>query len=211
MGGGFSHGFATLPSVKPTFFATPAKFRAWLEANHATERELLVGFYKRASAKQSITWPESVDEALCFGWIDGVRRSLSDEAYTIRFTPRKPTSIWSVINVARVEALAKLGKLQPAGQRAFAARSADRTGVYSFERREAAKLSAPQEKRLRANRKASAFFDQQAPWYRRTAIHWVVSAKREETRERRLDQLISDSAGGRTIAPLTRPGGARKR
>jgi uncharacterized protein YdeI (YjbR/CyaY-like superfamily) len=203
--------FATLPSLKPTFFATPAKFRAWLEANHATERELLVGFYKKASARPSITWPESVDEALCFGWIDGVRRSMSDEAYTIRFTPRKPTSIWSAINVARVEALIQKGKMQPAGHRAVSARSPQRTGVYSFERREPARLTATQEKQLRANRKASAFFDQQAPWYRRTALHWVVSAKREETRERRLAQLIADSAASRTIPLLTRPGATRKR
>jgi uncharacterized protein YdeI (YjbR/CyaY-like superfamily) len=195
--------------MKPTFFATPAELRAWLEEHHATETELLVGFYKRGSAKvasgrPSITWPESVDEALCFGWIDGVRRSLGEEAYTIRFTPRRTTSIWSAVNVKRVAALTEQGRMREAGRRAFAARKAAKTGIYSFERSEAAILSPIQEKKLRANRKAAAFFDAQAPWYRRTAIHWVISAKREETRERRLAQLIADSAAQRLIGPLAR-------
>ncbi len=192
--------------MRPTYFRTPAAFRAWLAAHHHKKKELLVGFYKKGSGKPSITWPESVDEALCFGWIDGVRRSLGDDAYTIRFTPRKPTSIWSAINVKKVVALTRLGKMAPAGVRAFAARKPERTGVYSFERSEAATLTAAQEKALRANKKASAFFDAQAAWYRRAALHWVVSAKREETRERRLQQLIADSAAGRTVPPLTRPG-----
>jgi uncharacterized protein YdeI (YjbR/CyaY-like superfamily) len=191
--------------AKPTFFSTPAEFRAWLEAHHAKKTELFVGFHKKASGKPSMTWPESVDEALCFGWIDGVRRSFGPDAYTIRFTPRKPTSIWSAINVDKVAALTKLGKMREAGLRAFARRTAAKTGVYSFERTRAAKLTALQEKKLRANAKAAAFFDAQAPWYRRTAIHWVISAKQEETRERRLAQLIADSAAGRTIGPLTRP------
>ena len=195
----------TAPAQKATFFATPAQFRKWLERHHTSQKELLVGFYKRDSGKPSLTWPESVDEALCFGWIDGVRRSLGSDAYTIRFTPRKPTSIWSAINVDKVAELTKNGKMREAGLRAFAARTAAKTGVYSFERNEAAKLTASQEKTLRANRKAAAFFDAQPPWYRRTAVHWVISAKREETRERRLAQLIADSAAGRTIGPLTRP------
>ena len=195
--------------MKPTFFPTPAELRAWLEDHHTTHTELLVGFYKRGTGKPSITWPESVDEALCFGWIDGVRRRLSDEAYTIRFTPRKPTSIWSAINVARVAELEKTGKMTPAGRRAFASRTPERTGVYSFERKVAAKLTPDEEKKLRASSDAAAFFDAQPPWYRRTAIHWVVSPKRTETRQRRLDQLISDSAAGRTIAPLTRTGSKR--
>src|SRR5262245_62058630 len=118
---------------KPTFFATPARFRAWLERHHLTASELLVGFYKTNSGKASITWPQSVDEALCFGWIDGVRKSLGPHAYTIRFTPRRPRSIWSAINVEKVAQLTKLGKMRPAGQRAFALRTAERTGVYSFE------------------------------------------------------------------------------
>jgi uncharacterized protein YdeI (YjbR/CyaY-like superfamily) len=196
-------------TVKPTFFATPAAFRAWLERHHETAKELLVGFYKTSSGKPSITWPQSVDEALCFGWIDGVRKSLGAEAYTIRFTPRKPRSIWSAINVDKVEQLKKLGKMRPAGLRAFSLRTEERTGVYSFERNRAAELTPEQERALRKNRKAAAFFDAQAPWYRRTAIHWVISAKREETRERRLKQLIADSAAKRTIGPLTRPGQSR--
>lgn len=190
--------------MKPRYFATPAQLRAWLEKNHATKKELLVGFYKKGSGRPSITWPESVDEALCFGWIDGVRRSLGEEAYTIRFTPRKTTSIWSSVNVARVATLTEQGRMKDAGHRAFAARKPHKTGVYSFERKEVATLSPIQEKRLRANRKAAAFFDAQAPWYRRTALHWVVSAKREDTRERRLAQLIADSEAQRLIGPLAR-------
>jgi uncharacterized protein YdeI (YjbR/CyaY-like superfamily) len=195
--------------MKPMFFTSPEKFRAWLEDHHETQTELLVGFYKRASRKPSITWPESVDEALCFGWIDGVRRSVSETAYTIRFTPRKPTSTWSTINVARVAELTKLGRMRPAGVRAFSARKAEKTGIYSFERIDAARLTPAQEKTLRANRKAAAFFDAQPPWYRRAAIHWVISAKQEDTRARRLARLIADSAAGRTIPPLTRPIGIK--
>ncbi len=190
--------------MKPTFFPSPAELRAWLEEHHETKRELLVGYYKTKTKKPSITWPQSVDEALCFGWIDGVRRSLGEEAYTIRFTPRRPTSIWSAINVARVAELTKLGRMRPAGLRAFAARTPERTGVYSFERSAAAVLSPAEEKALRANRKARAFFESQAPWYRRTAIHWVISVKRDETRARRFAQLLADSAAGKTIPPLTR-------
>ena len=197
----------TTPSPKkPRFFTTPSQFRAWLEIHHQKRAELWVGFYKRGSGMPSITWPESVDEALCFGWIDGVRRSLGDHAYAIRFTPRRSGSIWSAINVDKVASLTKLGKMRKSGLRAFAARTAAKTGIYSFERNEPAKLTARQETRLRANRRAARFFDSQPPWYRRTAIHWVVSAKREETRERRLALLIADSAAGRSIAPLARPG-----
>jgi len=200
----------TAPVKRPTFFATPAQFRAWLARHHATGKELLVGFYKTGSGKPSMTWPQSVDEALCFGWIDGVRRSLGDDVYTIRFTPRKTTSIWSAINVAKVAALTKKGKMREAGLRAFATRTAAKTGVYSFERNDAAKLTASQEKTLRANRKAATFFDAQPPWYQRTAIHWVISAKREETRARRLGQLIADSAAGKRIG-LADASGARPR
>ncbi len=191
--------------MTPKFFPTPAAFRAWLRANHAREPELVVGYFKKGTGKRSITWPESVDEALCFGWIDGVRRSLGEEAYCIRFTPRRRHSIWSAINVARVAALEKAGKMMPAGRRAFEARRADRTGVYSFERRTAAELSPDESARLRARPKAAAFFEAQAPWYRRAALHWVTSAKRPETRQRRLEQLIADSAAGRRVPPLARP------
>jgi uncharacterized protein YdeI (YjbR/CyaY-like superfamily) len=195
---------------KPRFFANPARFRAWLEAHHATETELLVGFYKKGSGKPSITWPESVDEALCFGWIDGVRRSLGADAYTIRFTPRSAKSNWSAVNVARVAELERLRKMTPAGRRAFAARTPERTGVYSFERPEAS-LGSEDEAKLRANRAAAEFFDAQPPGYRRLVLHWVMSAKRAETRQRRLDTLITDSAAGRRIGALERPSGKKKR
>ncbi len=188
--------------MKPRFFPTPAKWRAWLDAHHGTSTEVLVGFYKTSSGKPSITWPESVDEALCFGWIDGKRQSLSDEAYTIRFVPRRPTSIWSAINVAKVKALTAAGKMRPAGVRAFEKRTAAKTAVYSFERTDAAVLPPDQAARLRANAEANAFFTAQAPWYQRTAIHWVISAKQEATRERRLQTLIADSAAERRIGPL---------
>jgi len=188
--------------VKPTFFATPAAFRSWLEGNHGTKSELLVGFYKTSSGKPSITWPESVDEALCFGWIDGVRRSLGVDAYSIRFTPRRPTSIWSAINVAKIEALRAAGKMQPAGEAAFAKRTDAKTGVYSFERDEAATFSSTQAAQLAANAKAHAWFTAQAPHYQRAATHWVISAKQEVTRDKRLAELIRWSAAGERIPPL---------
>jgi len=190
-------------AMEPTFFATPAEFRAWLEEHHETETELLVGFYKKTSGKPSITWPESVDQALCFGWIDGVRRSLGEEAYTIRFTPRKPRSNWSAVNVQRMRELIDEGLVHPAGMAAFERRSDDRTAIYAYEQRKNAQLPPEYERRLRADAAASEFFDAQPPWYRRTATHWVISAKREATRERRLAQLIEDSASGRRIGPLT--------
>jgi uncharacterized protein YdeI (YjbR/CyaY-like superfamily) len=188
--------------MKTKFFATPADFRDWLEAHHESDAEAWIGFHKRGTKKASITWSESVDVALCFGWIDGVRRSLGEEAYMIRFTPRKPSSTWSAINVAKVAVLVEQGKMTAAGQKAFESRTAAKTGIYSYERNKAAKLPRAYEEALRANRRAAAFFDAQPPWYRRTATHWVISAKREETRERRLAQLIADSAEGREIPPL---------
>lgn len=190
--------------MKPRFFATPARFRAWLARNHARARELWVGFYKKASGRPSITWPESVGEALCFGWIDGLRRSVDGDSYAIRFTPRKPDSTWSAINVKRASELARQGRMSPAGLAAFRKRTAENTAVHSFEQRRAAKLEAAQERRFRANAKAWTFFQAQAPWYRRTATWWVVSAKREETRDRRLATLIADSARGRAVPPLGR-------
>jgi uncharacterized protein YdeI (YjbR/CyaY-like superfamily) len=197
--------------MKPRYFPTPADFRAWFESHHETEAELLVGFHKKGSGKPSITWPESVDEALCFGWIDGVRRSLGETSYTIRFTPRRPTSIWSAINVARVGELKKLGRMREAGLRVFEKRRPERTGIYSFERKERAKLSKAQEKLLRGHPKASAFFDAQPPGYRATAIHWIVSARQAETQERRLSRLIADSAAGLRIGPLRRPTANRRK
>jgi uncharacterized protein YdeI (YjbR/CyaY-like superfamily) len=191
--------------MEPRFFETPTELRAWLEANHATESELLVGFHKKASGRPSITWAESVDQALCFGWIDGVRRSLGPESYTIRFTPRKRRSFWSHVNIKRAQELIELGLMSPAGQRAFEERTGERSGAYSYENRDAAKLAPEQEREFRANPAAWAWFERQPASYRRAAAWWVVSAKREETRRRRLVTLIEDSAQERTVKPLTRP------
>ena len=190
-------------TTAPTFFATPDDFRRWLEKHHATERELLVGFHKRGTGKPSITWPESVDEALCVGWIDGVRRSLGTESYTIRFTPRKPRSIWSAVNVRRAQELIAAGRMRPAGLAAFEARNEQRSRLYSYEQSSHG-FSEEFEKRFRRDRKAWKYFEQQAPWYRRTCMHWVMSAKKEETREKRLARLIADSAAGRPIRELDR-------
>jgi uncharacterized protein YdeI (YjbR/CyaY-like superfamily) len=192
--------------MEPTFFATPAEFRAWLERHHADARELLVGFHKKGSGRPSITWQESVDEALCFGWIDGVRRSIDADSYSIRFTPRQKRSIWSAANIKRARELLELGRMTPAGLAAFEARTDDRSAVYSHEQRKAAQLEPEQQARFEAEPAAWEWFQRQAPWYRRAALHWVTSAKRPETRERRLDALIADSAAGRTVKPLTRPG-----
>ena len=189
---------------EPRFFATPDEFRSWLEEHHATETELVVGFHKKRSGRPTMTWTESVREALCFGWIDGVRRSVGDESYTIRFTPRKPRSIWSERNVAHVEELTREGRMTPAGLAAYEARTPERTGVYSFENRSSARFEPEQEQRFRAEPAAWEFFQAQPPSYRHTATYWVVSAKRPETRSRRLDTLIADSAAGRRIALLTR-------
>ena len=189
----------------PTYFAAAAEFRAWLAKHHAKAGELVVGFHKRGSGKPSMTWPESVVEALCFGWIDGVRKSVDAERYTIRFTPRRARSIWSNKNIARVQELIAERRVKPAGLAAFEARSRDRSGVYSFEQRRALALSPAQRKQLAANRRAAGFFAAQPPWYQRACVHWIVSAKREETRASRLATLIADSAAGRTVKPLTRP------
>ncbi len=196
--------------MEPTFFATPDELRSWLEEHHANETELLVGFHKKGSGRPSITWPESVDQALCLGWIDGVRRRIDDASYSIRFTPRKPRSTWSAINVKRVAELTELGLMRPAGLAAFERRSDDRTAIYAHERRKAAKLEPAMEKRFKQDKRAWAWFEAQPPSYRRTAAHWVISAKKPETRERRLERLIADSGAGRTVPPLTRPtpGGA---
>lgn len=189
---------------EPKFFATPSEWEEWLEKHHAEATELIVGFHKRDSGKPSITWPESVDVALCFGWIDGVRRSVDKASYCIRFTPRKLRSIWSAVNVKRATELKKQGLLRPAGLKAFGAREEDRSRVYAFEQ-QAIAFSPAQEKRFRANKAAWKFFKARPPWYRRTATWWVISAKREETRDKRLATLIDDSEHERTIAQLTRP------
>ena len=190
---------------KPHFFPTPAAWHAWLEKYHAEAEELWVGLYKRDSGRTSITWPEAVDGALCFGWIDGVRKGLDTVSYKIRFTPRKPRSIWSAINLRRATELSSLGLMHPAGLAAFQRRDGKHSGIYSYEQRKAAKLPPAYEKEFRANSAAWKFFEAQAPWYRRTAAYRVISAKREETRRKRLASLIEDSANQRTIPALTRP------
>jgi uncharacterized protein YdeI (YjbR/CyaY-like superfamily) len=187
------------------FFASPAEFRQWLEANHETETELLVGFYKKGSGRQNMTWSEAVDQALCFGWIDGVRPSGDEDSYVIRFTPRRKRSTWSKRNVENVERLKRQGLMRRAGLKAYEARSEANTSVYSFEREDPAELP-----RDRFSPSAWDFFQSQPPWYRKAAAHWVLSAKRQETRERRLNTLIEDAAAGRTVKPLTRPAPVRK-
>jgi len=193
-----------------TFFNSPATFRAWLEEHHETARELWVGFYKKSSGRPSITWPESVDEALCFGWIDGIRKSIDEISYTIRFTPRKPRSNWSAVNVARVAELTRLGRMRPAGYQAFEARAEEKTGIYTYEQRKTAELDEAYEQQFRANQPAWDFFQAQPAGYRHTAVWWVISAKKEATRLQRLATQIEDSAQRRTIAQLTRPTGQRK-
>jgi uncharacterized protein YdeI (YjbR/CyaY-like superfamily) len=188
--------------VKPRFFATQAAFREWLQRNHDRETELLVGFHKKGSGKPSITWPEAVEEALCFGWIDGVRRTLDSDSYTGRFTPRTPRSSWSAVNIAKAKELIAAGRMTPAGARAFEANADERAAKLAYEQRHASSLSKAQEQEFRKNRNAWNWFGAQPPSYRKAAAHWVVSAKREETRQRRLTQLIEDSARGRRVPPL---------
>jgi uncharacterized protein YdeI (YjbR/CyaY-like superfamily) len=182
-------------TMKPKFFNSPVQFREWLEQNHDSASELLVGFHKKASGKKSITYSEALDEALCFGWIDGVRRNLNETSYTIRFTPRKLKSIWSLVNVRHVERLQKEGRMHPAGLEAYARRDPKRTGVYAFEN-ESRVLSPVYEKAFRQNKKAWRFFEEQAPYYKKLATYWVMSAKKEETRLRRLQHLIERAAMG---------------
>ena len=181
-----------------THFPSAAAFRRWLEANHATTTELQVGFYKKASGKGGLTYAEAVDEALCFGWIDGIIRKLDEHSYTHRFTPRRPGSIWSLVNVGHVKRLTKAGKMHAAGLKAYAARQEKKVGIYSFER-PAEALPPAYEKKFRANRKAWAFFSAQPPGYRRLLLHKVVSPKQAATRERWLARLIAESAAGRRI------------
>jgi uncharacterized protein YdeI (YjbR/CyaY-like superfamily) len=189
--------------VKPVFFASPSEFRSWLERHHDTTSEVLVGFYKKASGRPSITWPEAVEQALCFGWIDGVRKSLDDTRYTIRFTPRTARSTWSAVNIKKANELIESGLMQPAGLEAFKKRTEAKSGIYSYEQRHAAQFDETQEAQFRANKKAWDFFQSKPPSYRKAATWWVVSAKKEETRLRRLAKLIEDSEHEHTIAPLT--------
>jgi uncharacterized protein YdeI (YjbR/CyaY-like superfamily) len=183
----------------PIFFAKAVAFRAWLEKHHQTKREQWVGFHRKASGRPSITWPEAVDEALCFGWIDGLRKTIDAESYKIRFTPRRPTSNWSAINIRRMKELMRERRVQPAGTKAFQKRVSERSGIYSYENRKSATLNAAETKEFRAENAAWEFFRRQAASYRQTAIWWIVSAKRPQTRQDRLRKLIAFSKAGRRI------------
>lgn len=194
---------APLTSSPAVYFESPAAFRRWLADHHESADHVVVGYYKRHTGRPTLTWPESVDEALCVGWIDGIRRSVDAERYTIRFTPRRPGSVWSLVNVRRVEALTQEGLMQPAGRRAFDARRENRTGIYAFEQAERT-LTDAELARFARNKAAWRFWEGQPPVYRKTATHWVLSAVKAETRERRLSTLIADSAAGLRIAQLRR-------
>jgi len=185
-------------AAKPRFFPAAATFRTWLEQNHATASELWVGYYKKSSRRVGLTYREAVDEALCFGWIDGLAKSIDADRYMQRFTPRRPGGNWSLVNLRNVARLKSAGRMHPAGLAAFAARTKAKTGVYSFEDRPG-KFPPALEKNVRAHPAAWTFFSSQPPGYRRTAIWWVVSAKQDATRQRRLAQLIADSAAHRRL------------
>jgi uncharacterized protein YdeI (YjbR/CyaY-like superfamily) len=182
----------------PRFFRRPSDFRNWLEKNHATTGELWVGFYKKGSGKPSIAWAESVDEALCFGWIDGIRKRIDETSYQIRFTPRRRGSIWSAINIERAQQLTKEKRMRPAGLKAFQARVDYRSGIYSYEQR-TAELPEPYAKTLKKHRAAWNFFQAQPPSYRKMISWYIVSAKQEETRSKRLKKLIAASAKGKRL------------
>jgi uncharacterized protein YdeI (YjbR/CyaY-like superfamily) len=184
--------------LKPKFFRTPADFKTWLEKNYATATELWVGFYKKDSGKPSITWPESVDQALCFGWIDGIRKSVDKISYQIRFTPRRRGSVWSAINIKRAEELVRQERMRSSGLKAFAARIENKSGIYSYEQR-TTELAEPYATLLKKNKAAWNFFRMQPPSYRKMIGWWIVSAKKEETRMARLAKLISESAKGKRL------------
>jgi len=184
------------------FFETPDELRDWLDEHHASAPELFVGAWKKSTGKPTLTWPEIVEEALCVGWIDSIRRSVPGDGWVIRLTPRRKGSIWSAVNVAKVAELRDAGRMRPAGDAAFEARRADRTAIYSFEQPREPALDAEEERRFRANEAAWAWFSAKPPSFRKQAIHWVISAKRTETRERRLAALIEGSAAGRPPRPM---------
>ena len=184
--------------MKPKFFRTAADLRAWLKKNHATATELWVGFYTKDSGKPSITWPESVDQALCFGWIDGIRKRVDEISYQIRFTPRRRGSIWSATNIKRAKELVRQKQMRPIGLKAFAARIQNKSGIYSYEQR-STELRQPYARLLKKNKAAWNFFQTQPPAYRKMIGWWIMSAKREETRMARLAKLISESAKGKRL------------
>lgn len=181
--------------MKPRFFSTQAAFRKWLQQHHNTATELVVGFHKVHTGRPSLSWSQSVDEALCFGWIDGVRTSIDEDCYQIRFTPRKPGSIWSAVNIKKIAELTDLGLMQPAGMVAFESRNEQKTKLYAHEHDEV-QLSPGFEKQFKADKAAWHYFQSLAPGYRKSSANWVMGAKQEATRLKRLQQLITDSAAG---------------
>jgi len=193
---------AAAASSDAIFFESRADLRDWLDEHHQTADDLIVGAWKKSTGKPSLTWPEIVEEALCVGWIDSIRRSVPGDGWTIRLTPRRKRSIWSAVNVAKVGELRAAGRMRPAGEAAFAARLADRTAVYSFEQSRDPELAPEEVARFQANEPAWAWFSAKAPSFRKQALYWVISAKRAETRERRLATLIDSAAAGRPIPPM---------
>jgi uncharacterized protein YdeI (YjbR/CyaY-like superfamily) len=196
--------------MKPKFFRKQSDLRDWFQKYHGTKKELLVGYYKTATGKPSVTWSQSVDEALCFGWIDGVRHSLGDESYCNRFTPRKASSIWSRINIAKAKALIKQGRMRPAGLAAFKKRDDKRSEVYSFEQKVPTQLNAKFLQEFKRNKSAWKHFSEMTPSYRKAAIHWVMSAKQDVTQLRRLATLIKESSAGNKVPPLRWASGKKK-
>ena len=184
--------------MTPKFFATQQDFRQWLEENHDKEAEIIVGFYRVGLGKPSITWSEAVDQALCFGWIDGVRRKVDEESYSNRFTPRRANSNWSAVNIKKVEELTEKGLMTPAGIAAFEKRKEEKSAVYAYEN-EAKQFSEDFENRFRANEKAWTFFEKQANWYKKQMTGWVMNAKQAATRERRFEKLMAESENERRL------------
>ncbi|MGI8882617.1 MAG: YdeI/OmpD-associated family protein [Pyrinomonadaceae bacterium] len=184
--------------MKPKFFPTQEDFRRWLEENHMSETELIVGFYKVGSGKTSMSWSEAVDQAICFGWIDGVRRKVNEESYSNRFTPRRPNSNWSAVHIEKVRVLTEKDLMKPAGIAAFEKRTENKSRIYVYEN-ELKQFSEEFEKRFRANKTAWNFFEKQANWYKKRMIYWVMTAKQEATRQKRLEKLISESAKEKRI------------
>lgn len=185
--------------MEPTFFSTPQDFRQWLDKHYKDATELLVGFYKVGSGKASMTWPESVDQALCYGWIDGVRRTINSEVYSIRFTPRRPGSIWSAVNIAKMEQLTKAGLVKPAGLAAFEKRTESKSRVYAFEQEKTAELPEGLLSIFKANEPAWAFFEAQPPGYKKVTLHWITTAKQEKTKLQRLEKIIEASAQNKRL------------
>jgi len=178
--------------MKPIYFKDQSEFRKWLDQHHKTETEILVGFYKKGSGKQNMTWSQSVDQALCYGWIDGIRKSIDEQSYCIRFTPRRPTSIWSSVNIRKIDELTKQGLMQTGGIEAFKKRKEEKSEIYSFED-DAKKLTSDLEHKFKLNKKAWDFFTSQTPSYTKTVIHWIMSAKQESTQLARLEKVVAES------------------